>query len=66
MNQTESILRALKTGRRITPLSALFDFDCLRLGARVWDLKQRGYDIRRVMKEVSSGKSVAEYFLEQA
>lgn len=39
------ILSALKSGRSITPLEALRKFNCMRLGARIWDLKQAGHNI---------------------
>ena len=40
MNRTQNdmILVALKNGERITPLSALEQFGCFRLSARIWDL----------------------------
>ena len=38
-------------------------FNCLRLGARIYDLKQRGHNIKRVMITVPSGKRVAQYRL---
>ena len=43
--QSEMILKELKRGRRLTPLDALFEFNCFRLGARCYDLRQQGYNI---------------------
>ena len=63
--QTAQILAHLKTGRSITPLDALHDFQCFRLGARIYDLKQDGYNIVKEMVEVQSGKRVASYTLVQ-
>lgn len=45
--QTTTILRALREGRKLSPLEALREFGCMRLGARIWDLKQAGYPIER-------------------
>lgn len=44
--QSEGILNYLKHNKRgITPLEALSMFGCLRLGARIYDLKQQGHNI---------------------
>ena len=53
--QSAQILKALKNGER---------FNCLRLGARIYDLKKRGYKITGEMVKVPSGKRVAQYWLE--
>lgn len=45
-SQCDKILAYLKEVGSITPLDALREFSCLRLGARIWDLKDRGYKIR--------------------
>ena len=45
MNQTDSIMEYLLTGAEITPLEALTKFNCLRLAARVYDLRKEGVDI---------------------
>lgn len=63
--QTAQILAHLKTGRSITPLDALHDFQCFRLGARIYDLKQDGHQITKEMVEVTPGKRVASYTLVQ-
>jgi len=64
MVQNDMILVALKNGEKITPLSALERFGCLRLSARIWDLRHEGYPI--VTKNITTpqGKSIAEYSLE--
>jgi hypothetical protein len=46
-SQTESILRHLKAGHAISPLDALRRYGCMRLGARIWDLRQAGHRIER-------------------
>ncbi|WP_369608232.1 helix-turn-helix domain-containing protein [Snodgrassella alvi] len=38
--QTIQILEFMRAGNSITPLDALRKFGCMRLGARIYDLKQ--------------------------
>ena len=45
MTQKESILKWLKTGRTITQLDALREFSCMRLAARIGEIKKKGYDV---------------------
>ena len=63
----EQVLRHLKAGKPITPVEALGKFGCFRLGARIYDLKQRGYRIDRQMVDVETRSGgiarVAEYRL---
>jgi len=61
--QNDRILAHLRTGKTLTPLEALNRFGCLRLGARVYDLKAAGHDIRSRLVEVAGGKRVASYRL---
>lgn len=61
--QAEQILDALKSGRRLTALDALKEFGCMRLGARVFELKESGADIRDERVKTSTGKNVTCYFL---
>lgn len=63
MTQRNDILDYLKSGRSLTPLSALDLFGCLRLGARIYDLKAEGYRIVSEQVETPSGKHVARYSL---
>ena len=49
MTQTERVLQYLKDFGSITPLQALSDLGVMRLGARIWDLRQAGYPITRRM-----------------
>lgn len=50
MNQTERILMYMRDFGSITQLEAMRDLGCMRLGARVYDLKREGYNIRREME----------------
>lgn len=66
MTQTKAIHQALKRGEKLTPLEALKKYGTLRLGARIWDLKQAGVRIKRELVEVGDGKRVARYSLGKA
>lgn len=48
----------------ITSLEALNQFGCLRLSARIKDLRDRGHKIQSVFIDVPSGKRVKQYFME--
>ncbi|KDN14029.1 hypothetical protein BGI40_01585 [Snodgrassella communis] len=62
--QTIQILQYLKDGNSITPLDALRKFGCMRLGARIYDLKQAGHVINTLMvKDEKSGARYACYSL---
>lgn len=62
--QCQKILAFLQQGGRITSLSALNQFGCLRLSARIKDLRDEGYQISDRFIKVPSGKKVKEYFME--
>jgi len=57
-------LQALKSGRKITPLEALAEFGCFRLGARIWDLRQLGFPIKSKLQEVNNEKFVSIYWID--
>jgi len=60
MSQEQDILNYLKCGNKLTPLEAVQLFGCMRLGARIYDLKEKGYPIDS--RTVKKGKKyVAEY-----
>lgn len=63
LSQSDQILRHLKAGKTITAKEALFLCGCLRLAARIWDLKGAGHDIRKDMVAVEGGAHVAQYCL---
>ena len=46
MSQSERIYRHLAHGKPLTPIVALKRFGCLRLAARIADLRREGHDIR--------------------
>ena len=64
MTQLEMILTHLKSGRPLTPPMALKEYGCLRLGARIFELKRRGYRIATTMvADEEKRKHYAQYEL---
>ena len=63
--QTELVLEYLMTdGNSHTALHALDMFRCFRLCARIWDIRQMGYDVeKRTVCVGKEKKHVAEYSL---
>lgn len=51
MSQNEMILAYLEQNGSITQAEAMNALGCYRLGARIWELKQRGCRIKRRMEE---------------
>ena len=70
MTQELMILEYMHTHRGITQAEAIEVFGCYRLGARIYDLKQRGIKIDRIMEEGTNrfGAKVrfARYFVGKA
>ena len=62
MSQADNILRDLRAGKKLTPLDSLDEHDCWRLGARIYDLRRQGHDIKteHIVNEVT-GKRYARY-----
>ena len=65
MSQSAAILAHLKAGRSLTPLQALTQFHCLRIAARIADLRGAGHRIRTDMVTLPGGKRVARYELDE-
>ena len=63
MTQRDAILRALQEGRSLTPLDALREMACFRLGARIFELRKEGFPIEAVMVETEGGATIASYSL---
>ncbi|WP_425248701.1 helix-turn-helix domain-containing protein [Chelonobacter oris] len=56
-SQNKRILAFLQNGGRITSLEALNKFGCLRLSARILDLRNDGYQIySKTVKDPHTGK----------
>ena len=65
--QCERLLEHLKLGLPLTAHKALYGYSCLRLAARMWDLRQMGHQIEKTMIQVPTRDGgtarVAEYRL---
>jgi len=62
--QEARILAYLKQGNTITPVEALTLFGSFRLGARIADIKAKGYLVHTEMvKDTKTGKRYAQYSL---
>jgi hypothetical protein len=65
ISHTKLILAHLENEGPITPLEALQEYGCFRLGARIWDLRQAGHRIVRDWVTIRDGeKRFARYRLE--
>lgn len=67
MTQCEQVLEYMKDFGSISPLEAMQDIGCMRLAARIADLREQGHPIGRRMKTSKNryGRDVtfAEYYL---
>ena len=61
-SQKQQILDYMLDGNEITPIDALNKFGCFRLGARIADLRDEGYDIKTSIAKAD--KKYAIYRLE--
>lgn len=61
MTQCDMILDFMRDNGSITQLEAAEEFGCWRLGARIWDLRHAGYEIKRdmVSKKNRYGKMIS-------
>lgn len=64
MSQAQTILAMLKRGP-VTPLDALQEAGCLRLAARIADLRAEGHDITTEEFKTPNGKHIARYHLKE-
>jgi hypothetical protein len=60
-SQREAIGKHLLSGKALTALEALRKFNCLRLSGRIYDLKQEGMAIEKIMVRRGE-KVVASYY----
>lgn len=61
-SQNGQILSWLERGKSITPIDALSMFGCFRLSARVWDLRDYGWPVQKVIEQ-KNGRRYARYYL---
>lgn len=67
-SQNKQVLDYMKNHGSITPLEALNHIGCMRLSARIWDLRKEGYNINTEQIKVKSRAGsavVACYSLEE-
>ena len=62
-SQEKRILAMLKSGKKITPLQAMVELGCMRLGARIWELRAQGFDIMSEWFMTKKGKRVKRYYM---
>ena len=53
-SQNKRIRKHLESGRNLTPLDALYQYGCFRLGARIYDLRREGLRITAKTVEATS------------
>ena len=63
-SQCFNILQHLQNGNSLTSLEALNMFGCMRLPARIDNLRKDGHKIITTMIKLDSGKRVAYYSME--
>lgn len=66
MTQNQAILAHFRRNKTLTPLEALKLFGCLRLAARVHDLRTEGHNVAVTRWKTHAGKTVALYWLSYA
>ena len=62
-SQASQIASYMMQGNKITPLEALSLFGSLRLSAVIFVLRERGYKIQVERVKTSTGKWVAQYWI---
>ena len=62
MSQTNQILQILKSGRILTPREADRELGCMRLAARILEIRDMGYNVLTT-KITANGKNFAGYKL---
>jgi hypothetical protein len=63
-SQNKRIKAYLESGKSLTPLDALYLFDCWALSSRMSDLKKAGYEFESELIKITSGgktKEVSRY-----
>lgn len=61
--QTRTILNHLEKRGSISPMEALMGYGCMRLAARIHELRNAGFNIQTMMKRDEAGHAYARYFL---
>ena len=61
MSQNKQIADYLNKGKKLTPIDALNKFGCLRLAARIADLRNEGMNIVTRTIKLENKKQIAQY-----
>jgi len=61
MSQNKQIADYLNKGKKLTPIDALNKFGCLRLAARIADLRNEGMNIVTRTIKLDNNKQIAQY-----
>jgi len=69
MTQSERVLKYLEDGKKLTCLNAFEELGITQVAARIFELKEKGHDIktnrRKVTNRYNEICSVAEYYMEK-
>ena len=69
MTQSERVLKYLQDGKKLTCLNAFEELGITQVAARIFELKEKGHDIktnrRKVTNRYNEICSVAEYYMEK-
>jgi len=65
LTQREKILKWLLSGKTITSLQAILRFGCLRLSARIFEIRDMGHVIQTKSVKTPTGVVVTQYSLIQ-
>jgi len=69
MTQSERVLKYLEDGKKLTCLNAFEELGITQVAARIFELKEKGHDIktnrRKVTNRYNEICSVAEYYIEK-
>ena len=63
MTQNDGILKYLEAGNTLTPMDALRLFGSFRLSARIFELRQKGHNINKVILRTND-TNYACYYME--
>jgi hypothetical protein len=63
--QETRILEMLRRGDRLTAYTVFLRVGSMRLGARIYDLKRKGYKIEKRIVKTQGGAHVAEYSIDR-
>ena len=67
-SQNKRIRKYLESGKKLTPLEALYKFSCWALSSRISDLRKQGLNIKSELTEITSEgkkKRVSKYSLQK-